>query len=419
MKISAIAERTHLSPSTIRFYINQGLIFPEKINNQYHFSEKEIQLLSLINMWKEMGFSLKEIAHLSALKQNSNWVEAEDFSYYYEIIENRKTELQSELRETKRRLNLVNNELQALHNNEFHHLQISTHKPHGLPISCLNLLTCPMCGSPLQLKGAKIDYQFVYSGTLFCTCKYQASIHHGIIRCGQFSDHMLEEPDVYLSKNKRISNELSSLMQRTSNWLFSYLNLSTNRPQVIMETRLNAYFFLYPHLKKISSGSTIILTDRFYEIVTLYKQYIERLDLDLNIIYIVNEDNHLPIKTSSVDTLIDFGSTNNYNLYESEFYLPQFSSLLNDSGRVLGAFFSLEHTSKSVSALFHMFPRCHPSNYNVSFFKRSLDGCYEITNIEDMGFVTDSGNCNMVPFFQAGEKLRIHSFILKKSKHEK
>ena len=339
MKISIVAERTHLSPSTIRFYINQGLIFPEKINNQYRFSEKEIQLLRLINMWKDMGFSLKEITHLSALKQNSNWVEAEDFSYYYEIVENRKAELQNELRELKRRLNLVNNELQALHNNEFHHLQFTSNKPAGFPLSCLNLLACPVCGNPLRLRGAKIDYQYVYSGTLFCSCKYQASISHGIIRCGQFSGRVLEEPDIRLSKNKRISNELSTIIQRTNNWLFPCVEQGESKPQVILETRLNAYFFLYPHLKKLNREDTIIIADCFHEVVTLYKQYIERLDLGLNVIYIVNEDNHLPLKPASVDTLIDFGSTNNYNLYEQDSYLAQYDSLLRDSGRAAGAFF--------------------------------------------------------------------------------
>ena len=417
MKIGVVSKRVRMSPSAIRFYIKQGLIFPEKINNQYNFSEKEIKLLNLINMWKEMGFSLKEIIHLSALKQESNWIEVEDFSYYHNIIENRKNELENELSETKRRLNLVKEELLNLQNNEFyrHKLRVTAYQPFGIPLSCLNLLVCPICGQPLQLQEAQLDYKFVYNGILSCSCNYHAVINQGIIHCGQFSNHILESPDISLSKNKKTSNELSTILQRASNWMLS-ASYFQFKPQVIMETRLNAYFFLYPRLKEICPGSTIIISDAFTDTVSLYKQYIEKLNLALNLICIVNEDNQLPIKHSSVDTFIDFGSSNNYNLYESTPYLPQFFPFLQNGGQIIGTFFSLEQAKKSISVLHNMFPRCQTDNYNFSYFKKSLKEYFDVIDIKNLGFVRDIGSSNMFPFFQIGEKLGIQSFALKKCK---
>ncbi len=414
MKIGTVAKRANLSTSTIRYYINQGLLFPKKVNNQYYFTEKDIQLFSLINMWKDMGFSLKEIAHLSALEQASNWIEIENFTYYYEIIKRRQSELRLERQEIERKLELIETELQCLQNNEFHQWEHGKHKAVGFPICCLNLLVCPECGRPLQLKNAEIDYRYIYSGTLHCGCGYHAVIDHGTIRCGQFSDAVTEQPDLLFDKNKRLSNELSTILQRASNWILSYISRSATKPQVILETRLNSYFFLYPHFKLLNSNDTVIIADRFPEVISIYKQYIERLDLNTNIIFIVNEDNHLPIKKGTVDTFIDFHSTNNFNLFERSNYLSLYADYLQDKGQIVGAYFSLDHAVRSFQALFSAFPDCHPDNYKISFLKKSLSGHYELEKLEEIGVTTDVGGSSMFPFLCIGENLRAYCYAARK-----
>jgi len=87
MRISELAKKSNLPLSTIRYYIKQGLLLPKKVNGQHRFDDGDVQELYYINMWKNMGFSIQEIEHLTSLKRLSNWVAIEDYMHYYNILE--------------------------------------------------------------------------------------------------------------------------------------------------------------------------------------------------------------------------------------------------------------------------------------------------------------------------------------------
>ncbi|MEA4933263.1 MAG: MerR family transcriptional regulator, partial [Lawsonibacter sp.] len=77
MKIGELASRTGLSRDTIRYYINNGLLVPEKNDAQYNFSERELQDLQTIIKMKRQNFNLTEIQNYLSLKRLSNLIEPE------------------------------------------------------------------------------------------------------------------------------------------------------------------------------------------------------------------------------------------------------------------------------------------------------------------------------------------------------
>ena len=69
--IGKVAQRTGLSVDTIRFYQKRGIVrSPARTSSGYRvFAETEIQDLHFIRRLQQLGFSLKEIKSLVALRQ--------------------------------------------------------------------------------------------------------------------------------------------------------------------------------------------------------------------------------------------------------------------------------------------------------------------------------------------------------------
>ena len=73
MLIGEISKRSGLSRDTIRYYEKRGLISAvaskSPFNNYKNYDESVLQKLNLIKQSKSLGFTLKEIAELSALAE--------------------------------------------------------------------------------------------------------------------------------------------------------------------------------------------------------------------------------------------------------------------------------------------------------------------------------------------------------------
>ncbi|MBU3020851.1 Zn(2+)-responsive transcriptional regulator [Aestuariibacter sp. A3R04] len=70
LKIGELAKRTGLTVDTIRFYEEQGLIRPSRRSaaGYRQFSQRDLEKLQFIQRTKAVGFTLKEIGELLALK---------------------------------------------------------------------------------------------------------------------------------------------------------------------------------------------------------------------------------------------------------------------------------------------------------------------------------------------------------------
>ncbi len=58
--IQDVAKELGLTLRTLRFYENEGLIFPQRVGNTRAYSKREIGRIQLILRGKRLGFSIKE-----------------------------------------------------------------------------------------------------------------------------------------------------------------------------------------------------------------------------------------------------------------------------------------------------------------------------------------------------------------------
>ena len=110
LTISELAESLELSPSTIRYYEEKGLISPERTpGNQRVYTPKDRARLKLILRGKRFGCSLEEIAEIIGLA-NTEVSEASQIQKSLDYADRKIAEVQ----ERKRELDLMEKDIRAM-----------------------------------------------------------------------------------------------------------------------------------------------------------------------------------------------------------------------------------------------------------------------------------------------------------------
>lgn len=411
MKIGELAQLTNVSIPTIRYYVSLGLLVPVRDSFQYHFREEDYQALRQIVQLKYWGFQLDEIHRILSMKRFAVGVEPKERIDYLNLLIARYQELEKETAVMQKKMNEIQEEIARERNCNFE-------KRHtGVPLRALSILCCPHCGGDLQLGNVSMNTRYIYEGSLYCRCGYQANVKNGILYPDQIYEHMHDKADTERSLYRECPSELVSLVQKSYNWIKGRLNqMDLTGDEVIMETHLNSFFYLYNNLDVLGPRNLCIIQDKFSEIVEMYKSYMEQMNLDLNILYLAM-DGKPPIKENVVDVLIDYNSTNESGIFSSEHYLKQMKKYLKRNGKVVGTYFYFDPASRSIRKLRSSYPNNHPENYTLKYFKDGVQGNYSIKEQVIIGTSLNSGDGVTFSFHETGERIFLNSFSLE-SKEE-
>lgn len=90
--ISELAKHFDVTPRAIRFYEDQGLLHPERVNAQRVYNDGDFVRLKLILRGKRIGFSLAELKRTISLYDTHPDSKAQ-LNYVLETIENHRQEL--------------------------------------------------------------------------------------------------------------------------------------------------------------------------------------------------------------------------------------------------------------------------------------------------------------------------------------
>ncbi len=90
--ISALAKHFDITPRTIRFYEDQALLSPQRVNSQRVYDESDFVRLKLILRGKRIGFSLAELKETMTLYENHPDEKAQ-LEFVLDTIKNHREEL--------------------------------------------------------------------------------------------------------------------------------------------------------------------------------------------------------------------------------------------------------------------------------------------------------------------------------------
>lgn len=407
MKIGDLAKKTGLSIATIRYYVNEGLIIPQRKNTKFSFNDNDLQTIMFIKRLRSHDFSMKEIHQIISLQRVSNWVEPEDLVEYINILSLKKRELEYASSKINKQIASLEKEIEEIEQQKLYTTNLT-----GVPLKCLEYLQCPHCKLPLQLNSTQMNYRYILSSELSCSCGYKAYIKNGILYTEGPDISCYDKPDTHRTIYKTMPYELITLFQKTYNWHMSHFQERQTNSQIIMETHLNSFFFLYKHFKELREDNLYIVSDKFHEIIEMYKSNIERLGLNLNILYIVNNNNLYPLKEHCIDIFIDYCSSNEHSIFSDSFLLQDISPYLKKDGVIYSTFFSFNEFSKSIKILCNSYPENNINNYKLRWFKQNIQKNYLVKTHEQIGYSENSGDGISFIFHQNGEKIYIDCFEL-------
>lgn len=191
MKIGEFAKKTNWNESTIRYYINHGLLGPSQKNGQYVFEEHDLQVAQRINELKEAGLSLEEISKFLLpllLSEGFNEVFADEQKA---ILKRKLQAIQKEQEKLARQTDRIQRMLQEK--------PVLSNTPMGFPLEALFYLRCPLCGEELKLKDGVLDRNGVSSAKLHCSaCGEELVIIDGILCPVKFLDRYKEATSIPL-----------------------------------------------------------------------------------------------------------------------------------------------------------------------------------------------------------------------------
>lgn len=411
MKIGAFAKKFNLNTSAVRFYINNGLLVPDKTSGQYEFGKECVSDMENILKYKKYQFSLEEIQLLFFMEKASRLQDEIVLEICANILKNKRKQLLIE------RDNLTDfiKELEK----EIENLPISVSNKiseMGVPFSFIPYLYCPYCQEPLKLDSASLSKGSIQKGFLLCDCGYQSTITEGMILCKDFVEETpfkaFENVDSVIAMRDQYSTNYRMLIKKAYVWMYNQIASRLNEAKHIMTGPFTLNFLL-EYIEKLGKDKTYIVFDPSLKRISKIKKYLS--SWNYNIIYIVGKPGELPIKRGTVDIYIDDYSTVNslftYNTFSTEHIAP----LLKHYGEVVGIFSTYQYAPKSINN----FKKDHP---DFTPEKMTLGGLKYKWSLEDIHLIDEKSigitTAGEKHFSQneMGERIEVHGYLAKKGK---
>lgn len=358
IKIGEVSRLLNISIDTIRYYMDLGLIIPGRNGNLYDFAEDSIEDIRWIHKLKEMGFSLKEIQRILSLRRTSNWVEPQEIAEYLILLQEKKKNLGEKIKDIQKEIERIEEE-----ENTFA-LEAAANKTLiGVPLKALEYLKCPCCGETFQVEQVQMNSRYIYSGKLNCACGYGIEIQNGIIITPDACITGEDRGDIGREKYKNLPASVITMLQRSYNFILHRMQEMNLENKVILETDINEFFYLYTHFRKLKGKALFIVCDRHPEVLRMYKERIEYMKLDLDIVYLAAQK-ILPVKPGSADIVIDYFSANYHEIHTGNFFPDEVRGCLKDKGALLGCYYCREGAVKT--------------KYRETFWNQIIRAGYEI-----------------------------------------
>lgn len=99
IRIGAFAKRFNVPASTVRYYIQRGILVPESRNGQYLFSAKSISDMEQVVNFKSMRFTLDDIHELLTQMRKFNFAQGDDIAPFLSLLYKQRKRLSDELNE--------------------------------------------------------------------------------------------------------------------------------------------------------------------------------------------------------------------------------------------------------------------------------------------------------------------------------
>lgn len=344
MKIGNFTENNNLTKDTIRHYIDLGILNPKKINNQYNFTENDQKTLDQLLYLKSLKFTLSEIKNILLTKRLGN-LDSKTSSYLYKKYYLQKSrEIKEEIKHLKEIDKGLEKEIESLL------LQEDNSKIKiGIPLNSLHLLRCPFCQSGLEIYKGSIEDNQILEGVLRCHCQKEYLIKDGILIISDtpFESRYDYPEDFLLNYIDNTRDELLENIYKNSAWFSNIIPDNFLKNKILLEIGSGIGFFLNNIYDDLSKDTTYISIDLDLDSQIFLKKRLERKGVQKNIIFICSDFKEMPVRTNSVDILIDYLTSSNFSFRNKDFLMEKVDKYLKKNSALLSGYIIFEKFKKN------------------------------------------------------------------------
>lgn len=410
MLIGKFAEKFDVKVDTIRYYIEQDLLIPEKRGHYYHFDHATIEDMKFIVKLKSYHFSIKEIGHILSVKRLTPFTHKKDFAFFIQVLEDKKRELKATIQAYEDSIDEIEKEIE-----EYQTVEFETANKKGIPLVFLALLHCPICQKELMLTEGQIINQQIYGGKLECSCFYNATIQNGIIETKHVHEDAFNSFYIYdINMIRTIKSSLVSIIEKCSLLVKKRLLKEDLKQKIILEPNVDTYVFLNRFNDELDPNAIYIFTGSTMPMLKILKMKIEAQNPNLNVLYILNSGLDFPLKKNCIDIVVDSYSFNEFSLFHDAYPLTRLKPYLHENSIIIGSYFSYDQNSKTIKNMKKMYPRSLPNNLTDSFMIENMRTNQLVLSLhEEVGEITNPGK-----YLKYHVKGEVASFYIYVGKHQ-
>lgn len=346
MKIGKFAEMHDITQDTVRHYLDLGLLVTEKIGGYYKFSDSDNLDIRRIIELKNLGFSLSDVQDILAMQRISGENTNSFRRLFLSYLEGKKKEVDSII------LNYINiNKELKRKINEIKYYDKEDIQKLGFSLSSLHLLECPQCHKELTLSAGTIEQNNVIEANIHCDCGFRAEIKDGIyldkrcVRTKLLNGEIMPSKEEYLAST---THNYSNFLYKGMTSLVEYINNYGEKPNYIVELDNCVGFILMQYIKYLPPESTYILIDYDYERLVNLKKDLESYYKHKNFLFLCCDYQVLPLKTASVDMVIDYQMTNSYEKTTGRKLYDTILPILKEKGSICGLYSYYQEPNKGM-----------------------------------------------------------------------
>lgn len=389
MLISKFASKFNVRTDTIRYYMELGLLLPEKRNHYYEFDETCVDEMKWIQELKKFRFSLQEINKILALKRVTSLSNEEDISFLMQMLEEKKKSLQEEVGSIQEACDAIDQKMAAIKSS-----RQAEAKNNGIEFRFLSILYCPHCQESLELEEAKTKGQQIFDGKLYCPiCDYTAMIHEGIVITKHLNQHSFNPFYIYdIEMLKTIQSSFISLSEKASHFVKQMLMQQSLHDSIILETNVDTYVFLDKYISELNTDAAYIFTGSTLPMLKMLKEKIEKKNPHLPVLYVLNSGLDLPFKYGAIDYFIDSYSFNEYSLFHQTLPMKKLKPYLHADAYVIGCYFQYAENAKTLVEMKKLHPDAYANNLKARYITENMQyGDFKLLEKAMIGKTTDPG----------------------------
>lgn len=406
MKIGVFSQRGGVSKDTIRYYVSEGLLFPECSGRQMQFSDRDLDDLNRIQKLKSMRFSLLEIKSVQQIYRMSNTIEPSTIDEYDMLLQRKEAQLREDQVHLSESLDYLARERSRLSRLR----QMDQADQSGVPLSAVSLLHCPSCRRQLQIEQAEIRGKYILRGRLTCACGYRADIRDGVVCTGNVYTGTHDQPDLKRELYHDTGNEWDICMQKCTDLMMKQIRPLDLEGRVIFEANINGFFFTYHFLRELPHNALFIFVDKYEEILRMYKKYIEILYSGLEVLYIADAGERYPLRDRCIDLQLGFMGENEYTFYHKQHQIFDICHLLKPGSRSIQVYSSCAISSQTRRRQMEQYPEGGERRGNISYLVEDYEACGCTVELIPVGEVLHTKKHHSYKAHVDGEPLSLYVY---------